>query len=94
MQIRQKLLFGGVLGLFAGIPFGEDNGTLEDVPTATAIPLDADKLVFLMDAAGVQDKKGNLLKELTIIQAQAVLSGKRNLPDDVVMYLPCAIRAC
>ena len=76
-------------------PTGEVfNVTLEDVATATAIALDADKLVFLMDTDGVQDKKGALLKELTIAQAQEVLSAKRKLPDDVTMFLPCAIRAC
>jgi amino-acid N-acetyltransferase len=76
-------------------PTGEVfNVTLEDIATATAIALDADKLVFLMDTDGVQDKKGKLLKELTITGAQAVLSGKRKLPDDVGLFLPCAIRAC
>jgi amino-acid N-acetyltransferase len=76
-------------------PTGEVfNVTLEDVATATAIALDADKLVFLMDTDGVQDKKGVLLKELTVAQAQEVLNGKRKLPDDVGLFLPCAIRAC
>ena len=76
-------------------PTGEVfNVTLEDVATATAIALDADKLVFLMDTDGVQDKKGKLLKELTVAAARAVLSGKRKLPDDVLLFLPCAIRAC
>jgi amino-acid N-acetyltransferase len=76
-------------------PTGEVfNLTLEDIATATAIALDADKLVFLMDTDGVQDKKGKLAKELTIEQAQAVLDKKRALPDDVALFLPCAIRAC
>jgi amino-acid N-acetyltransferase len=76
-------------------PTGEVfNVTLEDIATATAIALDADKLVFLMDTDGVPDKKGRLLKELTIAEAQATLSGKRKLPDDVLLFLPCAIRAC
>jgi amino-acid N-acetyltransferase len=76
-------------------PTGEVfNVTLEDVATATAIALDADKLVFLMDTDGVHVKKGELLKELTIAQAQQVLSAKGKLPDDVALYLPCAIRAC
>ncbi|MBI2286344.1 MAG: amino-acid N-acetyltransferase [Nitrosomonadales bacterium] len=95
--LNDRMDFGEValLSPLGYSPTGEVfNVTLEDVATATAIALDADKLVFLMDTDGVQDKKGNLLKELTIIQAQAVLSGKRKLPDDVGMYLPCAIRAC
>ena len=95
--LNDRMDFGEVVLLspLGYSPTGEVfNVTLEDVATATAIALDADKLVFLMDTDGVQDKKGNLLKELTIIQAQAVLAGKRKLPDDVGMYLPCAIRAC
>jgi len=76
-------------------PTGEVfNVTLEDVATATAVALDADKLVFLMDTDGVHDKKGTLLKELTIAGAQKVLVSKQKLPDDVSMFLPCAIRAC
>ena len=47
-----------------------------------------------MDTDGVQDKKGKLLKELTVAEAQSVLSGKRKLPDDVLLFLPYAIRAC
>ena len=76
-------------------PTGEVfNLTLEDVATQTAIALDADKLIFLMDHDGVLDKKGELLRELTVEQANTVLSGKRKLPDDVGLFLPCAVHAC
>ena len=76
-------------------PTGEVfNLTLEDVATTTAIALDADKLIFLMDTDGVTDKQGELLRELTIAVANKVLSSKRKLPDDVGLYLPCAVRAC
>ncbi|MHB0926298.1 MAG: amino-acid N-acetyltransferase [Gallionellaceae bacterium] len=95
--LNDRMDFGEVVLLspLGYSPTGEVfNVTLEDIATATAIALDADKLVFLMDTDGVQDKKGKLLKELTIAGAQAVLSGKRKLPDDVSLYLPCAIRAC
>jgi amino-acid N-acetyltransferase len=95
--LNDRMEFGEVvlLSSLGYSPTGEVfNLTLEDVATATAIALDADKLVFLMDTDGVQDKKGALLRELTIAQAQTVLSGKRKLPDDVSLFLPCAIRAC
>jgi amino-acid N-acetyltransferase len=95
--LNDRMDFGEVVLLspLGYSPTGEVfNVTLEDIATATAIALDADKLVFLMDTDGVQDKKGTLLKELTIAGAQAVLSGKRKLPDDVSMFLPCAVRAC
>ena len=95
--LNDRMEFGEVVLLspLGYSPTGEVfNLTLEDVATATAIALDADKLMFLMDNDGVLDKKGALLRELTIAQAQDVLSAKRKLPDDVTLFLPCAIRAC
>jgi len=95
--LRDRMEFGEVVLLspLGYSPTGEVfNLTLEDVATATAIALDADKLVFMMDTDGVQDKKGKLAKELTIAQAQEVLSKKTKLPDDIAMFLPCAVRAC
>ncbi|MDP1593609.1 MAG: amino-acid N-acetyltransferase [Gallionella sp.] len=95
--LNDRMEFGEVVLLspLGYSPTGEVfNLTLEDVATATAIALDADKLVFLMDTDGVQDKKGELLKELTIAQVQSVLGGKQTLSDDVSLFLPCAMRAC
>ncbi|HTN94916.1 MAG TPA: amino-acid N-acetyltransferase [Gallionella sp.] len=95
--LKDRMEFGEVVLLspLGYSPTGEVfNVTLEDVATSTAIALDADKLVFLMDTDGVQDKNGELLKELTVAGAQKILGGKHKLPDDVSMFLPCAIRAC
>jgi amino-acid N-acetyltransferase len=95
--LNDRMEFGEVVLLspLGYSPTGEVfNVTLEDVATSTAIALDADKLVFLMDTDGVQDKNGELLKELTVAQAQGILSAKRKLTDDVSLFLPCAIRAC
>ncbi|MBW8077758.1 MAG: amino-acid N-acetyltransferase, partial [Gallionella sp.] len=97
--LNDRMEFGEVVLLspLGYSPTGEVfNVTLEDIATTTAIALDADKLVFLMDTDGVQGKKGELLRELTVAQAQAVLSttGRRKLPDDVSLFLPCAMRAC
>jgi len=95
--LNDRMEFGEVVLLspLGFSPTGEVfNLTLEDVATATAIALDADKLVFLMDTDGVLDTNEALLKELTIAQAQAVLTAKRRQPDDVNLFLPCAIRAC
>ncbi len=95
--IKDRLEFNEVVLLspLGYSPTGEVfNLTLEDVATTTAIALDADKLIFLMDTDGVMDKQGKLLRELTIASASEVLSGKRKLPDDVGLFLPCAVRAC
>jgi amino-acid N-acetyltransferase len=69
------------------------NCTLEDVATSTAIALQADKLIFLTETAGALDAKGKLISELTVKQA-AELAAANNLPEDVQIYLPCAIKAC
>lgn len=69
------------------------NCTLEDVASATAIALQADKLIFLTETAGVLDARGRLLSELTVKQAREV-AARNNLPEDVQVYLPCATKAC
>jgi len=95
--IRDRLEFNEVvlLSSLGYSPTGEVfNLTLEDVATRTAIALDADKLIFLMDHDGVHDKKGELLRELTVAEAGKLLVAKRALPDDVSLFLPCAVRAC
>jgi len=69
------------------------NCTLEDVATSTAIALAADKLIFLTETAGALDAKGRLISELTVREAEE-LAGASNLPEDVLIYLPCAIKAC
>ena len=95
--IKDRLAFNEVVLLspLGYSPTGEIfNLTLEDVATSTAIALDADKLIFLMDTDGVMGKKKELLRELTIASANEILGSKRKLPDDVALYLPCAVRAC
>jgi amino-acid N-acetyltransferase len=68
------------------------NCTLEDVATSTAIALQADKLIFLTETAGAPDAKGKLISELTVKQAQELVAAN-NLPEDVQIYLPCAVKA-
>jgi len=76
-------------------PTGEVfNLTLEEVATRTAIALDADKLIFLMEMEGVQDAQGDLLRELTVADARTILSEKDRLSEDVALFLPCAVLAC
>jgi len=75
-------------------PTGEVfNCTLEDVATSTAVALQADKLIFLTETAGALDAKGRLISELTVKQARE-LQEANSLPEDVRIYLPCAVKAC
>ncbi len=76
-------------------PSGEVfNLALEDIAASTAIALKADKLIFLMDTVGVTGRRGELLRELTVKQAQALLARGQSAESDVTLYLPWAVRAC
>jgi len=68
------------------------NLALEEVATAAAVALKADKLIFLLDRGDCRDAKGNLINQLTVAAAQRML---KSLPEgDLKLYLPHAIRAC
>ncbi|MEK6591669.1 MAG: amino-acid N-acetyltransferase [Pseudomonadota bacterium] len=76
-------------------PTGEVfNLALEDVAASTAIALRADKLIFLMDTPGVTGSRGELLRELSVQQAQAQIARVEAAGGDAQLYLPWAVRAC
>ena len=94
----QRRLHDGELVLLSPLgysPSGEVfNLSVEDVASATASALKADKLIFLMDTPGVTGRRGELMRELTVKRAQALIA-RGGLPDtDVKFYLPAAVRAC
>ena len=100
----QKRLNEGELVLLSPLgysPTGEVfNLSLEDVAVSTAIALDADKLIFLMDSEGVQNLRGELLREMTAEKAKNLLKNVANhesplhVSEDTLYYLPAAVRAC
>ncbi len=95
--IERRLAAGEVvlLSSLGYSPTGEIfNLTVEDVATQSAIALGADKLIFLMDEAGVPSGKGDLLRELTVSDADRLMKGKRRPGADAGLYLPFAARAC
>lgn len=76
-------------------PTGEIfNLTLEDVAAQAAMALHADKLVFLTDENALPVRQGELLRELTVREAQDLLREPQALPAGVKHYLPFAIQAC
>jgi amino-acid N-acetyltransferase len=76
-------------------PTGEIfNLTVEDVATQAAVALGADKLIFLADEAGLPGRDGELLRELTVSDAQSLLAATGQLPAGMKQYLPFAIEAC
>lgn len=75
-------------------PTGEIfNLTMEDVAAEIAVALQADKLLFLTEQAGIADAGGSLQRELTVSEAETALRAPGELPEDARLYLPAAIRA-
>ncbi|WP_240754750.1 amino-acid N-acetyltransferase [Parasulfuritortus cantonensis] len=74
-------------------PTGEVfNLTLEEVATAAAIDLKAEKLVFILDHGRTEDARGRPVNRLTAGQALKLVA---DLPEgDMKLYLPYAARAC
>ena len=85
-------------------PTGEIfNLTLENVAAEAAIALKAEKLIFLMDTAGIEAEcpasaETFLLRELTVAEGKTLLQELSNktakLSDDAQLYLPFAVKAC
>jgi amino-acid N-acetyltransferase len=94
----QRRLQDGELVLLSPLgysPSGEVfNLSVEDVAAATASALKADKLIFLMDTPGVTGRRGELMRELTVKRAQALLARESFSGGDAKFYLPAAVRAC
>jgi len=81
-------------------PTGEIfNLRAEDVATETAIALNADKLIFIMENNGVTNKKGKLLQQLDLPHAENWLKnhGNKKAPDadkETQSHLSNAAHAC
>ena len=100
----QKRLDDGELVLLSPLGYSPTgaafNLSLEDAAVSTAIALDADKLIFLMDSAGVHNLRGELLREMTAEKAKNLLESVAkseqaiNISEDINYYLPAAVRAC
>jgi amino-acid N-acetyltransferase len=76
-------------------PTGEVfNLAFEDVAAEAAAALKADKLIYLMDALGVTGRRGELLRELTVKQAEVLLARAAQPEGEARTYLPGAVRAC
>ncbi len=65
---------------------------MEDVASAVAVAVHAEKLIFLAETPGLTDSDGELLRELTSPAAAALL-GNSTLHPDVAFYLRFSLRA-
>jgi amino-acid N-acetyltransferase len=101
--IRKAIEIGALVLLspFGFSPTGEAfNLTMEDVATATAVALQADKLVFMTEIAGIHEDLGD--PESPIDTEMALAEAKRLLaalpapaqPTDPAFYLQHCVKAC
>ncbi len=75
-------------------PTGEVfNLSAEEVATAAAVELKADKLVLLIEGKGLRDTRKRLLRQLNPAGAAAILNSRRKLPDDMQRHLHHAVQA-
>jgi amino-acid N-acetyltransferase len=94
--IRLALTSGAIVLLppLGFSPTGEAfNLSMEDVASAAAIALDADKLLFLTETPGVIDAEGELVTELSEAQARSLLEAGGIAPE-TAFYLRYALKAC
>ncbi|CAG2153904.1 Amino-acid acetyltransferase [Cupriavidus campinensis] len=68
------------------------NLSMEDVASATASALKADKLIFITEVPGVPDPVGKLMKEMSLRTAVERLQNN-HLPPDVAYYLEHLVKA-
>lgn len=76
-------------------PTGEVfNLSAEDVATAVAIQLKAEKLIHLIDGKGLQFEDKTLVRELNLKEAESYLAEQHDLPEPIAKSLFSAIFAC
>jgi amino-acid N-acetyltransferase len=97
-QAIQKNLEEGSIVLLSPVgysPTGEIfNLSAEDVATQVAIELHADKLLFLIEGEGLLDTRKGLVQQLTVNEADKILTAKRDLAEDIKKHLTSAAHAC
>ncbi len=101
--IRRAIDIGALVLLspFGFSPTGEAfNLTMEDVATATAIALQADKLVFMTEMPGIRETQDDpdsaIDTELALAEARKLLAAlpAPTLPTDTAFYLQHCVKAC
>ena len=103
VAIRRAIDIGAMVLLspFGFSPTGEAfNLTMEDVATSTAIALQADKLLFVTEVAGIHedasDPQSPIDTELALADAEKLLASLPPplVPTDTAFYLRHCVRAC
>jgi len=76
-------------------PTGEIfNVTAEEIATAAAVALHAEKLVLLVDGGGLRDSNRRLIRQLSLLEAEQLLRSRRKLNSEWVRHLNNAVDSC
>jgi len=76
-------------------PTGEVfNLSAEEVATAAAIALHAEKLILLTDSTGLRDSRRRLIRQLSLQDAEKLLHARRKLDPDWVRHINHAVDSC
>ena len=76
-------------------PTGEIfNLSAEDVATSAAIALKADKVLYLAEGPGLHDSRNHLTHELSVEEAQQMLSSRRRLSEHMRSILQSSVNLC
>jgi len=95
--IHQQLDAGRIV-LLSSIgysPTGEIfNLSAEEVASAAAVSLRAEKLVLLVEGGGLRDGRRRLIRQLSLMEAEQLLRSRRKLSDDWMRHLLNAVDSC
>jgi len=103
VSIRKAIDIGALVLIspFGFSPTGEAfNLSMEDVATATAISLQADKLLFMTEVPGIREDRNDpesaIDTEMALADAQRLLAALPNptQPTDTAFYLQHCVKAC
>ena len=97
-QALQMQLAAGNLVLLSPLGYslsGEVfNLRAEDVATAVATAVDADKLIFMLEVSQLLDAKRRVIRELSVDAVPKLLQRRKQLPEPVRHDLQSAVLAC
>ena len=76
-------------------PTGEIfNITAEEIASAAAVALHADKLVLLVGSGGLRDSRRRLIRQLSLPEAEQLLRSRRKLDNEWIRHLNNAVDSC
>ncbi len=97
-EALQRSLHDGSIVLLSPLgysPTGEVfNLSMLDVATSAAIALKAEKLICLVEAPGLRDRRKRVLRELSVNEAEQSLAAKTAVLEDDMALLKSAVRVC